>query len=364
MTAPHPYSALPDSAYWRRAVVERRLGPDLVSPDFLRLSADDRIATAGSCFAQHIGRHLAGAGFGYLVTESAHPIVPADLARQAGYGVFTARYGNIYTTLQLLQLFDRAYGRFLPVENAWEAADGALVDPFRPTIQPGGFASLVELEADRDQHLACVRQAFESLDVFVFTLGLTETWVSRRDGAAFPLCPGVAGGNFDPAAYRFHNLRAAEVRQQLGSFIERLRCVNPRARVLLTVSPVPLTATASGEHVLAATTYSKSVLRVAAQEAADELPEVYYFPSYEIVTGPQARSRFYAENLREVTPEGVARVMALVLRTLAGIDGAEPTEPSVEAAGAAPADEGIVASSQWVEAMCDEAMLDRPDVHR
>jgi hypothetical protein len=360
MTVPHPYAALPAAAYWRRAVVEAPLGADLVPPAFLRLSPQDRIATAGSCFAQHIGRHLAAAGFGYLVTETAHPIVPADLAREAGYGIFTARYGNIYTTLQLLQLIDRAYGRFVPVEAAWESGDDVLVDPYRPTIQPGGFASMAELEADRARHLACVREAFETLDVFVFTLGLTEAWLSARDGAAFPLCPGVAGGRFDPAAHRFHNLRAAEVREQLGAFVERLRAVNPRARVLLTVSPVPLTATAAGEHVLAATTYSKAVLRVAAQEAADELPDVHYFPSYEIITGPQAEGRFYAENLREVTPAGVAQVMGLFLQTVAGV---EPAEPAAPAADPPAPDEAVAAASGWVEAMCDEAMLDRPAAH-
>jgi hypothetical protein len=357
MTDAHPYAALPDKAYWRRAVVEAPLGPDLVAPGFLRLSPEDRIATAGSCFAQHIGRHLAAAGFGYLVTEPAHPIIPPDLARQAGYGVFTARYGNIYTTLQLLQLIERAYGRFVPAETAWEAVDGMLVDPYRPTIQPGGFASMAELEADRTRHLACVREAFETLDVFVFTLGLTEGWRSRRDGAAFPLCPGVAGGLFDPAEHRFHNLRAAEVRGQIGSFVDRLRAVNPRARVLLTVSPVPLTATAGGEHVLAATTYSKAVLRVAAQEAADELPGVFYFPSYEIVTGPQAGARFYAENLREVTPDGVAQVMAIFLQAVAGI---EPSAPPVQAVNPPAPDEAVAATGAWVEAMCDEAMLDQP----
>ena len=357
MTAVHPYAALPDRAYWRRAVVEARLGADLVAPDFLRITPEDRIATAGSCFAQHIGRHLAAAGFGYLVTEPAHPIIPADLAREANYGVFTARYGNIYTTLQLLQLIERAYGRLDPAESAWERADGGLVDPLRPTVQPGGFASTAELEADRSRHLACVREAFETLDVFVFTLGLTEAWLSQRDGTAFPLCPGVAGGTFAPASYRFHNLRAAEIRRQLGAFIERLRAVNPRARVLLTVSPVPLTATAAGGHVLAATTYSKAALRVAAQEAADELPGVYYFPSFEIITGPQAKGRFYADNLREVTPDGVAAVMGIFLQAVAGV---ETAAPSLLADAPAVGDEAAMAAAGWVEAMCDEAMLDRP----
>jgi hypothetical protein len=40
-------------------------------------------------------------------------------------------------------------------------------------------------------------------------------------------------------------------------------------RIVLTVSPVPLVATVTGSHVVPATIYSKSVLRIAAQEIAE-----------------------------------------------------------------------------------------------
>jgi hypothetical protein len=353
-----PYRDLPDSAYWRRSVGAWGADVDPVAGEFVRITRTDRIATAGSCFAQHVARHLAASGFRYLVTETAHPIVPEEEARAAGYGLFTARYGNIYTTLQLVQLFDRAYGRFAPAEDVWVTADGrGVVDPFRPTIQPEGFASEAEMRVDRAQHLGHVRTAFETLDVMVFTLGLTEAWVSRADGAAFPLCPGFAGGVFDPACHAFRNLRTGEVRAQLDDFIGRLRSVNPTARVVLTVSPVPLVATASGTHVLAATTYSKAVLRAAAQEAAEDLDGVSYFPSYEIITGPQARGRFFAEDLREVTEDGVTHVMRVFLRHAAGIEGALAASSPPAAPSHAHSDQ----VSSWVKTMCDEAMLDQAD---
>jgi hypothetical protein len=355
--ADHPYRSLPDSAYWRRAVAASGAGVDPLVGDFPRIGRADRVATAGSCFAQHVARKLAASGFNYLVTERAHPIVDAEAARAAGYGVYTARYGNIYTTLQLIQLVDRAYGHFIPVEDVWASPDGkSVVDPFRPTVQPGGFASEAEMHADRAQHFSAVREALETLDVMIFTLGLTEGWVATNDGAAFPLCPGVAGGTFDPAAHAFRNLRMAEIRAQIGEFVERLHAINPKARLILTVSPVPLAATASGNHVLPATIYSKSVLRAAAQEAAEDLEGVYYFPSYEIVTGPQARGRFFAEDLREVTEEGVEQVMRVFLRHAAGI------EAETNALPPAGGEDGFTAEmSQWVETMCDEAMLDGED---
>jgi len=356
--ADHPYKSLPDSAYWRRSVAAKGDEVDPLVGDFPRIGRSDKVATAGSCFAQHVARHLAASGFTYLVTESAHPFVPAEAAREAGYGVYSARYGNIYTTLQLVQLFDRAYGHFVPVEDVWLAPDGRhFVDPFRPTIQPGGFASEREMRADREQHLARVRVMFETLDLLVFTLGLTEAWVAKADGAAFPLCPGVAGGSFDPDAHEFRNLRTGDVRQQIEAFVARLRGVNPAARVILTVSPVPLAATASGNHVLPATIYSKSVLRAAAQEAAEDLDGVFYFPSYEIVTGPQARGRFFADDLREVTEEGVEQVMRVFLRHAAGEE--RPVSASTPDSGG---ENGLDARiGAWVETLCDEAMLDERD---
>jgi len=356
--ANHPYKSLPDSAYWRRSVAAKGMEVDPLTGDFPLIAPSDKVATAGSCFAQHVARHLAASGFTYLVTESAHPIVPKAAAHAAGYGVYSARYGNIYTTLQLVQLFDRAYGAFQPQDDAWVAPDGKhAVDPFRPTIQPGGFASEREMRADRAQHLARVRAMFETLDVMIFTLGLTETWVSRIDGAAFPLCPGVAGGTFEPARHEFRNLRTRDVFQQIAAFVTRLRGVNPAARIVLTVSPVPLAATASGNHVLPATIYSKSVLRAAAQEAAEDLEGVFYFPSYEIVTGPQARGRFFAEDLREVTEEGVEHVMRVFLRHAAG-----DAAPAQESAENSASEDGLDARiGQWIETMCDEAMLDSQD---
>ncbi len=355
--ADHPYRSLPDGAFWRRSVAAAGAGVDPILGAFPRITPADKVATAGSCFAQHVARHLAASGFHYLVTEPAHPIVDADAARAAGYGVYTARYGNIYTTLQLVQLVDRAFGRFTPSEDLWVGRDGnSVIDPFRPTIQPGGFTSEAEMRADRAQHLAHVREALETLDVMIFTLGLTEGWVSKIDGAAFPLCPGVAGGAFDPAVHGFHNLRTGEVRAQIGAFMERLRAINPTARLILTVSPVPLAATASGNHVLPATLYSKSVLRAAAQEAAEDLDGVFYFPSYEIVTGPQARGRFFADDLREVTEEGVEHVMRVFLRHAAGVEAGDAARP------AAPPEDAFTADmARWVETMCDEAMLDGED---
>ena len=85
---------------------------------------------------------------------------------------------------------------------------------------------------------------FETFDVFVFTLGLTECWMSVEDGAVFPVCPGVEGGVFDPEKFAFYNQDVVEVVGDMSAFFDELRSVNLICQVVLTVSPVPLAATA------------------------------------------------------------------------------------------------------------------------
>lgn len=263
----------------------------------------------GSCFAQHLSNYISRSGFNYYVTEAGPGDLTAAQARMRNYGVFSARYGNVYTVRQALQLFDRAFNNFEPTESIWRKED-AFIDPYRPQIEPNGFASERELIADRRLHLSQVREIFERTDVLVFTLGLTESWRSKSDGAIFPLAPGVAGGGFDPARHEFINFSAALVQSDLYSFIDKIVAVNPSVKIILTVSPVPLIATYEPRHVLVSTAVSKAVLRVAADSAERRYDNVTYFPSYEVITSP-AGTKYFDDDLRQVKQVGVNHVMRL-----------------------------------------------------
>jgi len=264
----------------------------------------------GSCFAQHISRHLSQSGCTYFVAETAPPDLTLQQATARNYGVFSARYGNLYTVRQAVQIIQRAFGEFEPLEKFWSLGE-RFVDPFRPTIEPEGFASPGKVEESRRAHFEAVRRTFLEADWLIFTLGLTEAWRDRRDGAVFPVAPGVSGGDYDPAKYEFVNFGIDEVRRDLKEFIHRVQTLQPGIQILLTVSPVPLVATYENRHVWASTVYSKSVLRVAAEEASRTNSRVIYFPSFEVITSPAAGGRNYQDDLRQVTEVGVKHVMRL-----------------------------------------------------
>ena len=307
----NPYTALPKTAFWKTAVPEQKpmqIG-GLWKPKF-PIRPDHGIVTAGSCFAQHIGRTLAGRRYNWLDCEPAPMYLSDQDSRDFNYGIFSFRAGNIYTAKMLRQwlmlAFDPTAQDF--ADEFWEV-DGRFFDPLRPVIEPGGFASADELLKSRAATLAAIRKAVQRARVFIFTMGLTESWRNRKTGMEYAMCPGTAGGTFDAQLHEFHNHSHGEILKDMRRSLAIMRGASPRLRVLLTVSPVPLTATASGQHVLNATTYSKSVLRSVAGHLTAAKGFVDYFPSYEIITAPPFGGRFYGPNKRSVLPKGVNFVM-------------------------------------------------------
>ena len=307
MTQPvHPYAGKPPGAFWAKSVARDWNPADLYTGPGALLKPDDRVVSAGSCFAGNIVPWLEKAGFNYVRTEFLDP--EEDRFQ---YHAYSAGYGNIYTTRQLLQLVQRCDNAFSPVEDRWRA-QGAIIDPYRPGF-PYPAESDAEFDALTRSHLDMTREAFARATVFIFTLGLTEAWMSRVDGAVFPACPGTVAGEFDPERHAFVNFRVAEIVADLRQAIAGLRALNPKARVILTASPVPLAATATGQHVYVANAYSKAALRCACEEVASVAEDVIYFPSYEIIMGVDYPANFL-ENRRSVSESGIASVVAAIFR--------------------------------------------------
>ena len=306
-TGEHPYRQLESRSFWKTGLDEIRVN-EIWRPKW-QLGAEDKVVTFGSCFARHLGQALRTRGYNWLETEPP----PAGLSplnvKRFGYNNFSCRTGTITTPTSFRQWVNWSLGCAVPPDEYWVASD-RFIDPFRPSIEPGGFDSLEEMLASRNQTLASMKRAILEADVLMFTLGMTESWVNCNDDWVYPVCPGTIAGNFDPELHRFVNLSYNQVHQALSETLSSLWAVRPDLKVLLSVSPVPLTATATGEHVLSATSDSKSTLRTVAGEFG-RYPEVDYFPSYELVMCPLPLfgKQMFDSNGRSVSAWGVGRVM-------------------------------------------------------
>ena len=353
----HPYSRLPDSHFWRRSVEARPVADIDYDPEpkFVFRIENDLFATAGSCFAQHFGRALVDRGGHLLVGEQRHPMVPEGAGH--GYGVFSARYGNLYTTRQLRELVQQATGLREPIFEFVQRPDGRWCDALRPRAVPDGFSSEADAMADRRYHLRRVRSVLSSCTVFVFTLGLTESWINKVAGYSYGICPGVIAGTFDPSVHEFKNMSFGECLDDLNTTFDIVHGINKNVKILLTVSPVMLVATAERRGVLQSSIASKSILRAAADECTRTLSYADYFPSYEIITGPQARGAYYEGNMREVGEEGVQFVMNMFFKSRIAKQ-ATPTN-NIKITNSEPAAVNTLDIIRSLQSDCDEAYLDK-----
>lgn len=305
----NPYQSLDESKFWSPAVAKKSMFDisHLWSPRF-KIGPNMRVATYGSCFAQHIGRALAARNFNWMITEPAPKGLSEENSKKFNYGIFSARTGNIYTTTLLAQWVSWATGEASPPDEVWEK-DGRYYDPFRPNIEPNGFESREEMKVSRSLAIDAFKKSILECDVLVFTMGLTESWFHAEGGYEYPMCPGTVAGEFDEKTHQFVNQGYPQIRKALVSCLSGIKKLNPKVKVLLTVSPVPLTATMSGNHVLVATMESKSILRAVAGSVASDFRFVDYFPSYEIINSAPYKGAFFEPNLRSVNPVGVNHVM-------------------------------------------------------
>lgn len=231
-----------------------------VFPKF-KLPANPRIFATGSCFAREIEHALHHQG---LTVLSWTP----DL------GVSNEHFHR-YTTHAIINDF-----RFA-LEDSWSEDNlVAVADKWSDYSGHNLFDTREEAIASRrgiiDRHKRIV-----DADVLFITLGLVEAWYDTQTGTYLNIPPSVQflGGRFELRVTDF-----AENLASVQSFIALLRQHRPELKIIITVSPVPLRESFSGQDIVVANAYSKAVLRAVAQEVAQDDPLIDYFPSYEMVT--------------------------------------------------------------------------------
>lgn len=306
----HPYRGFDKSCFWNTAIDDIPWHSVFMNAKSkFKLQKTDTISTAGSCFAQRISKYLSSISIECANFEPPPINFTAQAAEESGYKTYSARFGNIYTVAQLRQLIDEAFGVRDPIfEISQDENTGKFIDLMRPSVNGMGFSSEKEANHDRVLHLRAVRELFTESTVFIFTLGLTEAWISD-DGIVFGSHPNVLKGVTKPYRLTPINYNYGQILDDLIYINDFLNKINPELRFILTVSPVGLSATHQNKHVLLATSYSKSVLRSVAGYASDNFRNFEYFMSYEIFNCSQSYGQYLHSNLREVNMRGVAVTM-------------------------------------------------------
>jgi len=269
----------PHSGWPSRADAENRIEP-FCKPGFepgFSLTPGEKVFTIGSCFARNIEKALASRGFDVVTRRI--------LEEAETTNMFRANILNNYGVPSILNEFVWAFDEnhsFDPDVNLFELFPGRFTDIHLPaSIKPAGFEETLERRKVITQ---IVREAAECR-IVVMTLGLIEVWFDKTSGLYLNYSPRRALVAKNPDRFELHVLSYGETIATLHKIIALLKTsCREDQKILLTVSPVPLTATYSGRDVLVANAVSKSVLRAAADEIVNAYDHIDYFPSYESVT--------------------------------------------------------------------------------
>ena len=222
-------------------------------PDRPLMDKTTAITAFGSCFASHITRYLIARGYavqGQDLRLSSHLV----------------RFGEgIVNSFAMLQQFEWALEDKPVSSGLWYSEDKEIVE-----VQP-------EVQAN-------TRSLIRNTEVFIITLGLSEIWYDKLTGEAF--WRAIPREFFDPDRHGFRVSTVSENLDNLRRVCDLVEKHRPGAKVIFTLSPVPLMATFRPVSCITASSVSKAILRVAIDELMREREGqgVFYFPSYEIVT--------------------------------------------------------------------------------
>jgi hypothetical protein len=96
------------ATFWRPYVAEALDLSGLFQPEF-RVTRSTAVATAGRCFAQHVGLALYNDGLSVLDVERAPLGLDAETAGSFGFNLYSGHYGDLYTAAQMRQLLQDSH---------------------------------------------------------------------------------------------------------------------------------------------------------------------------------------------------------------------------------------------------------------
>jgi hypothetical protein len=222
------------------------IGSDILKE--IKIDHDTNLTTFGSCFAAHISEWFSRKYPKKTETET-----------------YVIRFNEGFVnTFSVLQQFEWALDNKIPKSGLWFDDKGEV------------------LEYDEKIRLK-TKEVFTKTDLFVITLGLSEVWYDDETQEVF--WRAVPRKHFDSNKHKFRLSKVDENFENLKKICDTIGNSNPNAKIIFTLSPVPLIASFRDSPIIQSNCISKSILRVSIDRLISEYKnnKVYYWPSFEII---------------------------------------------------------------------------------
>ena len=233
----------------------------------LDLALQDKVVTIGSCFAEVIGSKL----------------------QQNKVDVLVNPFGTIFNPASVCRLLNAAMGQAYDFEqhlvhhnSIWYAYD------LHSSVSSPNKDQLLSQIRER---LQTTKQHLQQSSLLIVTLGTAVAYKLVQTSDVVANCHKLPAKNFDRVL-----LNLAETKVYFEETLALLKSMNPRLKVLLTVSPV--------RHVketLQMNSVSKSELRLLCHYLQENNPDVLYFPAYEVMMDDLRDYRYYKDDMLHPT---------------------------------------------------------------
>ena len=223
-------------------------------PDAPMIDRDTTVTAFGSCFAANISAWLSERN--YRVSKDMESAKDAYVVRM-GEGMVNS--------FVIRQQFEWAWENKIEETPLWH---GYNAESF-------GYDPEVQRQT---------KALFDATDVFILTLGLSEIWYDEVSGGVFWRT--LPKEHYDPSRHKFRISSVEENRENIDAIYQLIRKHRPDAKVIFTLSPIPLVASFRDVSCVSANSVSKAVLRVAIDEVMRKYRDeghIFYWPSYEII---------------------------------------------------------------------------------
>lgn len=231
----------------------------------------DKMLMMGSCFAKNISAKLIHAGFDVDVNPVGILYNPVSISQTLTNLLDKKEFleGDIFEYNGLFQSFSH-HGRFSGTEKD---------------------KVLWEMNTELRKSQARLREA----SYLVVTFGTARAYRLLSNGRVVANCHKLPNYYFSNNLLSMNEIVEPWLRQ-----IERIRQINPKIRVIFTISPIRHWKDGATENQV-----SKSLLFLAVQEILRWSKESSYFPSYEIMMDELRDYRFYAEDMLHPSNQAV-----------------------------------------------------------
>jgi DNA-directed RNA polymerase subunit F len=230
----------------------------------------DKILTTGSCFADQLGNWLLNNKFEVLVNPFSTNYNPISIHKNLTDSI-TGEVDN--------QLFIQQH-------DIWHHFD---------YHSHWSSSSQKELVHSIRNQQALIKEYLCNTKVIVITYGTAWVYNHKDQNKLVANCHKVHAREFNKEL-----LSVEEITESFHSLVSIIKNINKDVRFIHTVSPV--------RHVkdtLQMNSVSKACLRLACHKLASQLPEVEYFPSYEIMIDDLRDYRFYDRDMIHPSQEAV-----------------------------------------------------------